>query len=169
MIQLKTKKQIDLMREAGRALAYWMQGVAFNLRYGVMNNGQKIEEDLKLYIARSLAKPERYDTVFDKVKDYGSPICVSINDEIVHSRPTKKPFEVGDIITIDAGLSYKGWMADMARTAIYGEAGGVINKKASELVKATRIALHKGEQQCKPGNKISDISTAIREKAREHG
>jgi methionyl aminopeptidase len=100
---------------------------------------------------------------FSAVDDYGEPICVSINDEVVHSRPTGEEFKPGDIVTIDAGLAYRTWCADMARTVIVQptKIDEEECQQLSRLITATQNGLIRGTRQCVVGNKIKDISMAI--------
>jgi len=157
MIKLKSHDEICYMRKAGKALAIWMSATISDLKRGVYS-GADIAEDLTIY-ANSLG-PE-WDMPFANVRDYDDPVCVSINDEVVHSRPTKEPFKPGDVVTIDAGLSYNGYCADMARTIIVP--GGEYNSKHVLLLGQTDMALRMARVKCIPGNRISDLSRAIYE------
>ncbi len=173
MIKLKTSQEIALLRKACNALSVWMEQCIANLRIGATyQNGLDIELELVQYIDQltpSLSGLKWWDTPFAYQKNaegekFGSPLCISINDEIVHSRPSNKRFETSDIITIDAGLSFRGWCADMARTVIFNTGSWSDN---SYLVESCQYALNAGIRQCKPGNKLGDISAAIGKVAEE--
>lgn len=183
MINLKTPEEIVFIRTACEALSNWMEQCIVNLQAGEYLNGIQIAADLKKYTANLNVKSFRQDSL-TKVwqmpfswqknqndEEFGSPVCISVDDEIVHSRPTEKKFVPGNIITIDAGLSYYGWHADMARTVIFGfedDAEGVIPAHA-KLINGCRNALYQAYDQCKPGNTLKDISAAISTKARKYG
>ena len=86
---------------------------------------------------------------------YPYALCVCVNDEVVHGVPSPdKVFKKGDLVSVDAGVTYKGYHTDSAFSIIVGE-------EDTELVNATRKALHAGIAKAAPGNKLSDISYAI--------
>ena len=170
MIQLKSEVEIGYMRRAGRALADWMRH-AINQ---IQNNGWTGRDaandinDLIVYL-NDMEPIYIWDLPFSHVRDYGEPICISVNDEVVHSRPTDKPFEPGDIVTIDAGLSYNGYCADMARTILVPGRGRFWEPKHTLLLGQTDAANRMARVKCVPGNRISDLSREIYQVAMNNG
>jgi methionyl aminopeptidase len=174
MIHLKTPEEIELIRIACKELSLWMEDCLDNLRRAYSyTNGVDIRNSFDCYfIDLNKRYPDNAWTrpfksqLNQKNELFDSPVCISVNDEIVHGRPTDKLFETGDIITVDAGLAYHGWCSDMARTVIF-------NKDPKELdpalLRSCRSALYQAYEQCKPGNTIGDISTVISAEAAEHG
>jgi methionyl aminopeptidase len=177
MIKLKTQNEIALIRTACKALVHWMEQCVANLQMGGYWRGTDIELEFHHYVdyLNRANGGELWDTPFAWQKNidgdpFGSPLCISINDEIVHSRPNERKFKTGDIVTIDAGLSHHGWCADMARTVIFNTGPDMdsANERHLTLVKTCQSALYAAYDQCKPGNTFKDISTVIGMKAGEH-
>lgn len=97
---------------------------------------------------------------------YPGSICVSINDEVVHGIPSEHRFiREGDIVSLDAGVIYRGYHSDAART----HAVGRISKEAQELIRVTRECFFEGIKYAKAGNHLFDISSAIGRYASERG
>ena len=97
---------------------------------------------------------------------YPASICVSVNDEVVHGIPDKRRIlREGDIVSLDAGVIYKGYHSDAARTHGIGK----ISKKAETLIKVTRECFFEGIKYAKEGNHLFDISAAIDSHAVRHG
>ena len=97
---------------------------------------------------------------------YPASICVSVNEEVVHGIPSaKRIIKEGDIVSLDAGVIYKGYQSDAART----HAVGKISKEAEELIRVTRESFFEGIKYAKAGNHLFDISAAIGEYAESRG
>ena len=97
---------------------------------------------------------------------YPASICVSVNDEVVHGIPSKKRIiQEGDIVSLDAGLIYKGYHSDAARTHAIGE----VNPEAAKLIQVTRESFFEGIKFAKAGNHLHDISAAIQKYAESFG
>ena len=144
---------------------------------GTYRHGKDIAQELDqlLIHLNNKANNKIWDAPFfweknSEGEEFASPVCVSVNDEIVHSRPTEVPFKEGDIITVDAGLSYRGWCADMARTVVFGAGPDLdgVNEFHETLLRCCQSALYQAYDQCKPGNTIRQISEAISSEAIEH-
>ena len=98
--------------------------------------------------------------------DYPASICVSVNNEVVHGIPSKKRIiKDGDIVSLDAGVIYKGYHSDAARTHAVGE----ISKEARDLIRVTEECFFEGIKFAKEGNYLFDISAAIGRHAEKHG
>ena len=149
-IIIKSDEEVAIMREAGSILAKMLDRLFEELRPGV------VVKDLDRIARKEFA---RYDVTptFLGYHGYPATVCVSVNEEIVHGIPGKRVLEDGDVVSIDLGCTYKGFVADSARTAIVGRP----QPKAQALVDTAREALDEGIRQARPGNRLGQISHAI--------
>lgn len=158
-VTIKSPREIELMREAGRILAKTHEELAKNLRPGMSTwDIDHMGED----IIRS------YGCIpsFKNYNGYPASICVSVNDEVVHGIPHKEHFlDEGDIVSLDAGVIYKGYHSDAARTYGIGE----IDDDAKKLIEVTRQSFFEGIKFAKAGNHLNDISAAIQKYAESFG
>ncbi len=158
-VTIKSPREIELMREAGRILAITHEELAKNLKPGMSTwDIDRLGEE----IIRS------YGCIpsFKNYNGYPASICVSVNDEVVHGIPHKKHFiDDGDIVSLDAGVIYKGYHSDAART--YGI--GTVSEEAKRLIDVTRQSFFEGIKFAKPGNHLNDISSAIQKYAESFG
>ena len=151
MVSIKSQSEIALMREAGKILA-------------------KVHEELKDAIRPGMSTLD-IDRLGEKIirgygcipsflnyNGYPASICVSVNDEVVHGIPHKDHILCeGDLVSLDAGVIYKGYHADAART--YGV--GKISDEAAKLIEVTKQSFFEGIKMAKDGNHLHDISNAI--------
>ena len=158
-ITIKSAREISLMTEAGRILEIVHDELAKALHPGMST----LEIDrLGEEIIRS------YDCIpsFLNYNGYPASICVSINDEVVHGIPNaKRILKDGDIVSLDAGVIYKGYHSDAARTYGIGE----ISKEAQDLIRVTKESFFEGIKYAKEGNYLFEISAAIGRYAEKHG
>lgn len=150
-VSIKTAREIELMREAGRLLVQVHDELAKVIRPGISTweIDQKGEE-----LIRSLGCTPN----FLHYNGYPASICVSVNDEVVHGIPSKKRIlQEGDIVSLDAGLIYKGYHSDAARTHAVGE----ISQEAKKLIEVTRQSFFEGIKYAKAGHHLHEISAAI--------
>lgn len=158
-VTIKSSREIELMREAGKILAKTHEELEKSLRPGMSTwDIDRIGEE----IIRS------YGCIpsFKNYNGYPASICVSVNDEVVHGIPHKKHYiKEGDIVSLDAGVIYKGYHSDAARTHGIGE----ISEEAKKLIDVTRQSFFEGIKFAKPGNHLNDISTAIQKYAESFG
>lgn len=158
-ITIKSSREIELMREAGRILEIVHNELAKALHPGMSTlDIDKLGEE----VIRS------YDCVpsFLNYNGYPASICVSVNDEVVHGIPSPhRIIQEGDIVSLDAGVIYKGYHSDAARTHAVGE----INKDAAKLIEVTKQSFFEGIKYAKEGNHLFDISSAIGRYASERG
>lgn len=150
-VSIKTAREIELMREAGRLLEQVHDKLAKVIRPGISTweIDQKGEE-----LIRSLGCTPN----FLHYNGYPASICVSVNDEVVHGIPSKKRIlQEGDIVSLDAGLIYKGYHSDAARTHAVGE----ISQEAKKLIEVTRQSFFEGIKYAKAGHHLHEISAAI--------
>jgi len=96
---------------------------------------------------------------------YPATICASINEELVHGIPGKRKLQAGDIISIDCGSTFEGFVGDAAFTAGVGE----ISPEAHRLIEVTEQALYEGIRQMRAGNRVGDVSAAIQKYVESYG
>jgi len=155
MIELKTGKEIDLMRVANRLVAQTLDLIEERIRPGITTDDlDRLAED---FLRANSAKP-----AFLGFNNYPKSICVSIDDEVVHGIPSdKREITEGMIVSVDVGSYIGGFNGDSARTFAVGE----IPEEIQRLLQVTRDSLHAGIGQAKAGNRVGDISHAIQRTA----
>lgn len=158
-VTIKTAREIELMREAGRLLEKVHDELADFVKPGISTlDIDRFGEKL----IRSLGCTPN----FLNYNGYPASICVSVNDEVVHGIPKKnRILQEGDIVSLDAGLIYKGYHSDAART----HAVGKISPEAQQLINVTRESFFEGIKYAKAGNHLHDISAAIGNYAGQFG
>lgn len=159
MIEIKTEKEIEIMREGGRILAGIMEKLGKEVEPGIKTEDlDRLAEELIL-AAGGKCSFKGYNIPDDSAPNrvYPSCLCTSVNEEIVHAIPSKRILKEGDIIKLDLGIEYKGFHNDMAMTFPVGR----INLEIARMIETTRTALEKGILEVKPGKYIGDISKAI--------
>jgi methionyl aminopeptidase len=152
-ISIKNKQEIIIMREAGRINAEALAAAKAIIRSGVTTAdlNAAAEEVLKKY------------GVFSPFKNYPGPYpypastCVSVNEELVHGIPGNRKLKEGDIVSVDCGTVYEGFVGDSTFSAPVGE----INLQAKKLLKVTEKALAIGIEKMVAGNTTGDIGFAI--------
>ncbi len=158
-VSIKSPREIELMTEAGRILALVHEELEKALRPGMTTlDIDKLGEE----IIRS------YGCIpsFLGYNGYPESICVSLNDEVVHGIPNAgRIIHEGDVVSLDAGVIYKGYHSDAARTHIVGEG----TKEAKDLVRVTEESFFEGIKYAREGNHLGDISAAIGNYARARG
>ena len=158
-ITRKSQSEIELMREAGRILAITHQELAKAIKPGMSTKdidrlGETIIRDFGCIPS------------FLNYCGYPASICVSVNDEVVHGIPNDKHIiQEGDIVSLDAGVIYKGYHSDAARTI----AVGTVSPEAEKLIAVTRQSFFEGLKYAKPGYHIVDIGRAIQEYVESNG
>ncbi|MCK5084651.1 MAG: type I methionyl aminopeptidase [Candidatus Pacebacteria bacterium] len=163
-INIKSKSEIEIMRESGKILAEILQLLASKVEPGI--SGDELEKITEKEIEKYNVIPSFKNYRISKnIAPFPSALCFSINDEIVHGFPFGKVIKEGDIVSIDMGVKYKGFHSDSACTV----GAGKINKKAKKLIKVTKESLFKGIEQVKPGNRTGDIGYAVQKHAEKNG
>jgi methionyl aminopeptidase len=158
-VTIKSAREIELMREAGRILASVHEELEKALKPGMstMDIDRLGEEMIRSYGCIPS---------FKDYNGYPASICVSVNDEVVHGIPSKKRIlHEGDIVSLDAGVIYHGYHSDAARTHAIGE----ISPEAAQLIRVTRESFFEGIKFAKAGNHLNDISSAIQAYAEKFG
>ncbi|OIK12744.1 type I methionyl aminopeptidase [Bacillus sp. MUM 13] len=150
MINLKSEREIELMHEAGKLLAATHREIAKMIKPGITT--ADIEEFVERYLAEHGATAEQKG-----YQGYKYATCASVNDEICHGFPTKKPLKEGDIVTIDMVVNLNGGLADSAWTYPVGE----VSNETARLLEVTKNSLYKAIEQAQAGNRLGDIGHAI--------
>jgi len=157
MILYKSKEEIAIMRDAAQVVSRTLGKVAKLIKPGVTPLSlDKMAHD---YILSQDAKPGFLGL-------YGCPstLLISVNEQVVHGLPTEKPFEEGDIVSVDCGALYKGYYGDHAYTFKVG----AVSPERRHLLKVTKECLYKGIEQCTTSNRLEDIGWAIQQHAEKN-
>jgi methionyl aminopeptidase len=163
-IYLKSDKEIELMRVAGRILAETLQYVSEHVKPGVTT----LELDQLAYDfikAKGAIPTFKGYHPHPSLPPFPGTLCTSINEEIVHGIPSDRTLKEGDIITLDGGVIYRGWQGDSAVTVAVGK----VKPELEKLMTTTQESLAAGIAQAKAGNRLGDISHAIEEVIRAGG
>ena len=152
-VTIKTNREINLMREAGRLLEIVHDELGEMIRPGITT----LDIDIK---GEALIRKLGGIPNFLHYNGYPASICVSVNEEVVHGIPKKtRVLEEGDIVSLDAGLIWKGYHSDAART--YGV--GKISPEKQQLIDVTKEAFFRGIVPARAGNHLNDISKAVQD------
>ena len=158
-VTIKSNREIELMREAGKILALVHEELEKAIKPGITT--KEIDR-----LGEELIRSYGCIPSFLNYNGYPASICVSVNDEVVHGIPNKKRIlREGDIVSLDAGVIYKGYHSDAARTHAVGQ----ISKEAQKLIDVTRESFYEGIKYAKAGNHLYDISKAIQNYVESHG
>ncbi|MFP3156430.1 type I methionyl aminopeptidase [Lachnospiraceae bacterium ZAX-1] len=150
-VSIKSAREIELMRAAGKILAKVHENLEKELKPGISTFAiDKIGEEI--------IKSYGCIPSFKNYNGYPASICISMNDEVVHGIPTKRRIvQEGDIVSLDIGVIYKGYHSDAARTHGVGD----ISKEATLLIDRTRQSFFEGIKYAKEGGHLHNISNAI--------
>lgn len=158
-VTIKSEREIELMKEAGRILAIVHEELGRFIKPGIttLDIDKKGEEIIRSYGCIPS---------FLNYSGYPASICVSVNDAVVHGIPRADYYiEEGDIVSLDAGVLYKGYHSDAARTWAVGE----ISDNAKRLIEVTKESFFEGIKYARPGYHINDVGTAIQKYVEERG
>lgn len=159
MVTIKSPRELDLMRQAGRIVALAHQEVAKHIKPGVST--QQLDEIIEHVIRSNEAIPS-----FLHYNGFPANSCISVNEVVVHGIPNpKKILKNGDIVSVDIGAIYKGYHGDGAWTYPCGS----ISEAAQRLLTATEGSLFAGLAQAKAGARLTDISHAVQVFAESQG
>lgn len=158
-VSIKSEHEIELMRHAGHLLEKVHDELASHIRPGISTKElDRIGEDM----IRSMGCTPN----FLNYEGFPASFCISLNDEVVHGIPSRhKIIQEGDLVKIDAGLIYKGYHSDAARTYAVGE----VSPEARQLMEVTRQSFFEGIKFAKAGNHLYEISAAIGAYAEKFG
>ena len=160
-VVIKRPEEVEIMREAGRINALALDTVRKLIRPGVTT----------AELDAAAEKVIREHGGFPTFKGYPGPypfpatLTVCVNEELVHGIPSKRALKAGDVVSVDCGTTYKGYVADSAFSVGVGE----ISKDVEKFLKVTEQALYEGINQMHAGNRVGDISAAIQKYVEKHG
>jgi methionyl aminopeptidase len=163
VIKLKSDDEIAVMREAGRIVANTLAGLRDMIQPGL--NVMELERFVREEFKRVGAKETFLNYAPGGKSGYPSNICVSINEQLVHGIPKNRVLQEGDIVTLDLGATYKGYVGDSAITVPVGK----VNPIAEKLIEVTEAALWAGIKAAKPGAHLNDVRGAIEDTIKKSG
>lgn len=162
-IILKTRREIEIMREANLIVAEILDRIGEIVKPGITTG--ELDSLAERLIERAGAKAAFKGYRMRNQKPYPASICSSVNEEVVHGIPGPRVLKEGDIVGVDVGVVLKGFVGDAARTYPVGQ----IDAEAERLLKVTRESLYKGIEQARPLNRLYDISSAVQSHVEAHG
>ncbi len=158
MISLKSPREIEAMRKAGRLTAQARALAASMVRPGVTTH--EIDTAVRRFIESHGAKPS-----FLGYGGFPGSACISVNDEVIHGIPGPRKLCEGDIVSVDVGAFLGGFHGDCAATIPCGE----VSEQALRLIEVTRQSFWEGIRLAHPGSRLSDVSHAIQQYVEAHG
>ena len=154
-VTVKTKREIDLMRESCRIVAEVLTLIGSRLQPGVsLQDLDRLAED---WIRSRGSEPAFKGYGHDKKNLFPSTLCISVDDEVVHGIPDARVLREGQVVSIDVGVRREGYYGDGARTF----AVGGTSEENARLLKVTEEALYKGIEQARAGRHLHDVSHAV--------
>jgi methionyl aminopeptidase len=157
-INRKTPEEIDQMAAAGEIQARCLRMLRTKCRPGVTT--AQLDQAAERFITSQGATPS-----FKGYRGFPGSICASPNSMVVHGIPGPYELRRGDLISIDVGVTYEGWVADAALTVPIGEP----TPEAAKLLTATRESLFAAVEQARPGNRLGDVSNAVQRRVEADG
>lgn len=161
---IKTKEEIEVLREGGKILAKILDEISHHVSPGVTTKGLDTLAESLIISAGGIPSFKGY-RVAGAPMPYPGSLCTSVNDEVVHGIPSDRVLIEGDIIGLDIGMRYKKLFTDMAVTLPVGK----VDDKSLELIEITRKSLHWGISAAKPGMHTGDIGFAVQHFVEDHG
>ncbi|MDE3068566.1 MAG: type I methionyl aminopeptidase [Verrucomicrobiota bacterium] len=158
MIILKSGRDLDAMRAACEVAGAVLEAVAAFVRPGLTT--RQVDE-----FAAAQIKSRGARSAFLGYRKYPCHTCLSVNDEVVHGLANERELRFGDIVSVDVGVYYRGFIGDTARTVAVGGCGVA----AQRLMDVTEQALHLGIAAALPDNRVTDISRAIQHHVESNG
>ena len=158
MINRKSPAQIEKMARAGEVVAGCLEMLAEMCRAGVTTG--ELDREAEKFIRENGGIP-----TFKGYRGYPASICASPNEMVVHGIPGDYGIADGDIISLDVGVTLKGWVSDSAVTVAVGEAGQL----AGRLIEVTEASLWRAIAKCRQGNRLGDVSHAVQEHVEANG
>jgi methionyl aminopeptidase len=159
MIDLKSAREIGLMRRGGHVLADLRDRLRAVAKPGIST--LEIDEEVEAFLRERKAQP-----AFKGYRGFPASVCVSINEEVVHGIPSAhRRLKEGDIVGLDLGCIVEGYYADCAFTLALGD----VPARVQELLDVTRESLDHAIEACRPGRRLSDVSHAVQRHVEAHG
>ena len=159
MIRIKSAREIELMRRAGRITAAARALAGKMVAPGITT--LEIDKAVHDFIVSQGAVP-----TFLGYAGYPASVCISINEQVIHGIPGGRVIQEGDLVSIDVGATKDGFVGDCAATFIAGRA---LSSEAEKLVAVTKQSFFEGIKYARPGCRVSDIGSAIQKYVEENG
>jgi len=159
MIDIKSTEEIIVMKEGGRRLKKVVEALLKKIKVGMST----MEIDS---LAEELIKKEGGEPSFKKVDNYYWTTCLPINDQVVHTPPSERRLKLGDVLTLDIGMYFKGYHTDFATTFLIGQS---FDKEINRFLETGKRALNKAIAKAKVGNHLGEISEAIQDEVEKEG
>jgi methionyl aminopeptidase len=158
MITLKSRREIEIMRDACHIVATVLEELRQHCKAGVSTGElDRLADENTVQLGAQAA--------FKGYRGYPGSLCASINQQVVHGIPGDTVLKEGDIVGLDFGVRYKGYYGDSAITVPIGK----VSPEVQTLLKVTEECLYRGIEQMVPENHLSDVSRAIQTHAESHG
>lgn len=161
-ISIKTRHQLEVMKEGGKRLAWVFQEVLKEVRPGVET--REIDK-----LAERLIKKEKGKPSFKMVPGYRWSTCITVNDEVVHGIPGKRKIKEGDVVGIDIGIFYRGFHTDKAWTICVQTPNAKGQRQNDEFIEAGKRALEEGIKMARVGNYLGEVSKVIEREIKKAG
>ena len=159
MIRIKTDDQIELMRASGAITGRILYELKSLIKPGVST------KEIDSFVEESILA-EGMTPTFKGYNGFPASTCVSVNEELVHGIPSEtRILNEGDIVSVDVGVTSKGWVSDAARTYAIGK----VSETAERMISVSRESFFEGLKYCRVGNRLSDIGHAIQERVEADG
>lgn len=162
-VPIKSKREVELMRESCRIVAEVLALIGERLKQGV--HLKELDEFAEEYIRSKGAVPAFKGYGHDKRNLFPGTLCISIDDEVVHGIPDGRRVEEGQVVSVDVGVKKDGYFGDGARTFGVGKT----SEEKSRLMRVTEEALFKGIGKVKAGNHLHDVSHAVQQHVEAEG
>ena len=157
-IIIKTAEEIEIMKQSGDILCACLDMLGENCRPGIST----LELDK---LAEEFIRDHDGTPTFKGYCGYPASACISVNDEVVHGIPCKRRIKEGDIVSIDCGVTWQGFVSDSARTFTVG----TVSAESQKLVDVTKEALYLGIGEARIGNSIRDIGRVVQQHCEKFG
>lgn len=157
-IYIKSDREIELMRQAGRVASGARSIAGQAIRAGIST--KQIDKLVHDYIVKNGAYP-----TFLNYDGFPGSACISLNEEVIHGIPGPRTVKNGDIVSIDVGATLKGFVGDCAATFPCGN----VSEEAMKLIEVTKQSFFEGIKFAKAGNRLSDVGGAIQDYVEDHG
>ena len=157
-ITIKSPREIEIMRQAGKITAA-ARALARDMVTPGITTAQ-IDREVRRFIEKSGAIP-----TFLGYGGYPASVCLSVNEEVIHGIPGRRVLKEGDIVSVDVGATYRGYVGDCAGTYVAGQASA----EAKRLIEVTRQSFYEGIKYARAGCRVGDISHAVQEYVEKNG
>ena len=162
-VEVKSRDELKVMREAGRVVAEVLAILVNEVRPGL--TVKRLDDIVREEYKRRGVAPTFLNYAPGNNPPYPATVCVSINEQIVHGIPGDRVLQEGDIVSIDLGATYKGFVGDTAVTVPCGK----VSEEAQRLIETTRGALWAGISAARAGSRLGDVGAAIHQYAESRG